>query len=101
MGSGSGVSPCVFQGDHHVAGGLRAEDEPGDREERLPGERAGREGESAGVRPEAEGRGQRWRFTDLLSDKSTFTDLYCRGGTGLTYLCDVIQHVNTNYIQLL
>lgn len=50
----------VFQGDHHVSGGLRAEDEPGHRAERLPGERAGREGEPAGVGPEAEGRGPRW-----------------------------------------
>lgn len=49
----------AFQGDDHVTGGLRAEDESGHREERLPRERAGREGEPVRVRPETEGRSQR------------------------------------------
>jgi len=37
------------QSDHCVSGELRAAYEPDDREERLPGERAGREGVASGV----------------------------------------------------
>lgn len=50
----------LSQGHHHVTGGLRAEDEPRHREKRFPGERAGREGEPAGVGAETERRSSRW-----------------------------------------
>lgn len=43
------------QGHHHISGGLWTEAKPGDRAERLPGERTGWEGVTPGLSAEAEG----------------------------------------------
>lgn len=61
-------SQCFFlpQSYHRVPGELRAASEPGDREERLPGERAGWEGVAFGVCAKIKGWSQRWLLTRFL-----------------------------------